>query len=156
MKPELNSLFAFKQQVHAACRELVQGRIQEAAAALERVTEAVQNEEKSSAGDKYETGRAMGDIERVRYAGVLEKARQDARFFAGEAVRSGARVAPGSLIACADRYFYISAGLGKLVVEGRTVWVISAGSPLGKVLLGKEAGAEFSMGAEQLRIGEVL
>jgi transcription elongation GreA/GreB family factor len=152
MSAEPSEWFALKQRVHQACRALVEGRMQEAAAAMERATEAVKGEEKSSAGDKYETGRAMGDIERVRYAGVLEQARRDARFFATDAGKGTATVAPGSLIVCADRCFYLSTGLGKLDVDGRTIWAISAASPLGKELLGKTVGAVFSMGKETLSI----
>lgn len=152
MNPAHDDWFAFKQQVHATCRALVEARMHEAAAAMERATEAVQGEEKSSAGDKYETGRAMGDIERVRYAGILEQARRDARFFARDAVKCGDNVGPGSLIVCADRCFYISAGLGKLEVRGQTVWAISAASPLGSQLMGKAKGAGFSVGKEALSI----
>ena len=152
MSPEQEVLFAFKKNVHEACRKWVEARMQEAASAMERAAEAVQGEEKSSAGDKYETGRAMGDIERIRNARVLEQAGMDARYFSREAVRSGEKVAVGSLMDCGDRYFYLSAGLGKIVVEGQTVWVISSASPLGKALLGKEAGNRFAMGAEQLCI----
>jgi transcription elongation GreA/GreB family factor len=152
MSAEQGEWFALKQRVHAACRAMIEARMQEAAAAMERATEAVKGEEKSSAGDKYETGRAMGDIERVRYAGILEQARRDARFFAAEAGKGAASVAPGSLIVCADRCFYLSTGLGKLDVDGHTVWAISAASPLGKELLGKTIGAVFTMGKETLSI----
>lgn len=156
MNTDQDAWFSLKQAVHAACRALVEARMQEAAAAMERATEAVQGEEKSSAGDKYETGRAMGDIERVRYAGVLEQARRDARFFARDAVKSGDQVGPGSLIVCADRCFYLSAGLGKLEVDGHTVWAISAASPLGSQLMGKAKGAAFHMGKEALTIGALV
>ena len=152
MRTENEKWFALKQRIHAACRALVEARMQEAAAAMDRATEAVQGEEKSSAGDKYETGRAMGDIERVRYAGILEQARRDARFFAKETVKSSDIVAPGSLIVCSDRCFYLSAGLGKLEVDGHTVWAISVASPLGKELLGQQVGTVFSMGKEVLSI----
>lgn len=152
MNPAHDDWFAFKQQVHAACRALVEARMHEAAAAMERATEAVQGEEKSSAGDKYETGRAMGDIERVRYAGILEQARRDARFFARDAAKSGDTVGQGSLVICADRCFYICTGLGKLEADGRTVWAISAASPLGRELMGKAAGTVFQVGKETMSI----
>jgi hypothetical protein len=152
MSMEQEEWFALKQRIHAACRSLVEARMHEAAAAMERATEAVKGEEKSSAGDKYETGRAMGDIERVRYAGILEQARQDGRYFTKDASKSAETAGPGSLIVCEDRCFYLSAGLGKLETEGRLVWVISTASPLGKALLGKSAGARFTMGQETLSI----
>ncbi|MDB5240215.1 MAG: hypothetical protein JWP57_840, partial [Spirosoma sp.] len=47
-----------KQALHARCRHYVQQRIDTARQAMEAAQESANSESKSSAGDKYETGRA--------------------------------------------------------------------------------------------------
>ena len=50
----------------------------------------------------------------------------------------------GSLVHSNNGIFYISLGLGKLKVDEETVFAVSPEAPLGKLMLMKKAGDEFS------------
>ena len=52
-----------KEKVHEQCRQMLDGRIAMLRQRLEELSEAVSQETKSTAGDKYETARAMLHIE---------------------------------------------------------------------------------------------
>src|ERR1700754_2530386 len=82
--------------------------------AMQQAQEAANSEEKSSAGDKYETGRAMGHLQKEMYAGQLAKLMQvaaglhavniDVIYLQGKT---------GALIRTDTTDFFISIGLGK-------------------------------------------
>ena len=57
-----------KKQLYDLCQAVVQQRIDTARHAMTAAQESANEEGKSSAGDKYETGRAMAQIERDRHA----------------------------------------------------------------------------------------
>lgn len=63
--------FAFKQKLKQWGLDLIGQRIATANEAMTRAQEAANSEEKSSAGDKYETGRAMGHLQKDMHARAM-------------------------------------------------------------------------------------
>ena len=61
----------YKKELHQYCVEIIQQRINAAVQAMQNAQEAANSEEKSSAGDKYETGRAMNHLEKDMHARQL-------------------------------------------------------------------------------------
>ena len=59
---------AFKEKLRSQCIALIEERMQLAAEAMQQAQDAANAEEKSSAGDKYETGRAMNHIQKDLHA----------------------------------------------------------------------------------------
>ena len=55
---------AFKNKLKEFCQSLIAQRIDAVKININQAQEAANNEEKSSAGDKYETSRAMNQLER--------------------------------------------------------------------------------------------
>ncbi|MCK7553750.1 hypothetical protein MKQ70_01525 [Chitinophaga sedimenti] len=55
----------FKTRLKAAGELLIKDRIATTQLAIDNAQEAANNEGKSSAGDKYETGRAMGHLQKT-------------------------------------------------------------------------------------------
>ena len=62
----------------------------------------------------------------------------------------------GSLIKTNSGLFYISIGLGKVTIENKTIFVISAISPIGKLLLNKKEKDSFSFNGNQYHIKEII
>ncbi|MFM7852135.1 MAG: 3-oxoacyl-ACP synthase, partial [Flammeovirgaceae bacterium] len=72
-----------KKLIYTACLRMIQERQHYSRLAMSSAQDAANAEEKSSAGDKYETGRAMAQIERdkaamqlaevLKMGGALEK-----------------------------------------------------------------------------------
>ncbi|GAB3763706.1 3-oxoacyl-ACP synthase [Spirosoma pomorum] len=130
-----------KESLFESCRIYVQQRIDTARQAMQAAQESANMEEKSSAGDKYETGRAMAQLERDRHAQLLAEARKLAQDLAKINVdKAYETVQPGSLVTTDRGLFFISTSVGKLTLDGREYFAISSASPIGQALAGKRAG----------------
>ncbi len=130
-----------KQQLLVLCQNYVQQRINTARQAMEAAQESANSEEKSSAGDKYETGRAMAQLERDRHAQLLAEARK----LEGDLLRLNIdktyeTVQPGSLVVTSRGTFFISISAGKLTIDGTDCFAVSPASPIAALLLGHRAG----------------
>ncbi len=150
---EITEAQALKAQILEACTGKVQERMEEALAAMNRAADAALSEEKSSAGDKYETGRAMGYLDRERYAQVLQQAKTELQFYQQlKHEQHPQRAAPGVLVGAGSMFILLATGIGRLNVAGHPVMVVSILSPLGQKLRGLSVGDSFSMGEQQHRI----
>jgi len=99
------------------------------------------NETKSSAGDKYETGRAMAQLEIERYLQQLsETEKLQQLLLTIEPTRKSERVILGSLVITSSGVFYIAISLGVFTYEGNNYLIVSTDSPIGKLLAGKRVG----------------
>lgn len=145
-----------KLHLYALCQQYAQDRIDTCQAAIDAAQESANSETKSSAGDKYETGRAMAQNERDRNAVQLQQARQ----LLGELQRINPEAAcdtvrPGALVATSMGQFYISISAGKLTVEGTDYFAVSAAAPVAAALSGKRAGEEAVFNGKPVRITSV-
>lgn len=125
-------------------KELLDERLQVAWAAMEAAQESANDQSKSSMGDKYETSRSMGQLDRNMHARQYEQIRQERlildRIGASELPE---RAAVGSLIDTTAGWFFISVSLGRLQFETTDLLAISSASPVGISLLGKKSGDKF-------------
>src|SRR5258708_32444545 len=118
-----------KKQLHAHCGALVQQRIADAKQAMDNAQESANQEEKSSVGDKYETGRAMAQIARDQAAQQLDEELKLKNTLDQINLNSSAKVGLGSLVITNKTNFYISISAGKLIVNGDEFMAISVQSP---------------------------
>src|SRR5437868_9174018 len=65
-------------------------------------------------------------------------------------------VTKGSLIKTDKGYFFLSIGLGKIIVEKETVFIISPRSPLGTKLLGKKENDSVEMNGVKYVIQKLI
>ncbi len=116
--------------------------------------ESSNTETKSSAGDKYETGRAMAQQERDRHAMQLHEAQQllgilqkTNSLLPSELVRTGA------LVTTTLGLFYLSIGAGKLRTnQGQEFMAVSPAAPIMLALGGKRAGDEVLFNGKLVRV----
>lgn len=126
-----------KQQVHQYCKQLLEQKLQYQQQVLADLKETGANETKSTAGDKHETALAMVQIEQANMRGQLQQTLQEIAVFEKlQPLVVASFVVHGSLVKTNKGYFYISVGLGKTVVDGITIFIISPNSPLGLKLMG--------------------
>lgn len=133
-------LSQLKQLVHAACknnwREIVDG-----ASGHERSARIGQPRRKSSAGDKYETGRAMAQIERDKAATqVAEALKMKEALSRINPEKRSSSVEIGSLVQTDKGYCFVGIAVGKLMIDGMECLAISTASPIGKLMIGKQLG----------------
>lgn len=146
-----------KQQLYDKCRELVDQRIKNAKDAMDSAQEAANDETKSSAGDKYETGREMMQQEMENNAVQLSEARKLKeiidRIIPGKSYDT---VQVGSLVVTNNGSFYISIGLGKITLDGKDYFAIAPSSPLGALLMDKKAQEGVELNGRTFNIQQVL
>jgi len=145
-----------KKQLHAHCGALVQQRIADAKQAMDNAQESANQEEKSSAGDKYETGRAMAQIARDQAAQQLDEALKlkNALDQINPNV-SHSKVGFGNLVITDQSRFYIAISAGKLEIDGEVYFAISPHSPIGKLLMNCEASSMISFQNQKQVILEI-
>jgi transcription elongation GreA/GreB family factor len=142
-----------KKKLISFCRDWVAERISVAQIAMDNAQAAANEEGKSSAGDKYETGRAMMQIERDKAAQQLEEARKLKQIVDGlnEAAHTD-MVRLGSIVQTKRYQFFIAISIGKISMDGVDYLFVSPQSPVGKSLLNKKRGEHilFNQTEEQI------
>ncbi len=166
--------------------DLIRRRIEVARQAAGQAQEAANNEEKSSAGDKYETGRAMGHLQQEMYA--RQQAEYEREYTALHQIRTDTLCTtpiPGAFIQCADigertsgslsegqildlsgkrvnfpgypfSGIFMTAGLGKQTVDGNIILFLSPAAPLAGALQNKRAGDTFIFNGRTLTIEDIF
>ena len=123
---------------------------------INSLKESQKNDTKSSMGDKYETGRAMIQLELEKYHSRLRNNKEMLAILlkinpklTTEIIQSG------SLIKTNHGWFFISIGIGKVTLENNTkVIVLSPISPLGRMFLNKSKNESFDFQKRQYQIIE--
>jgi transcription elongation GreA/GreB family factor len=148
-----------KEKVYQALLSALTARGEALQRAWKELQESNQQEGKSSAGDKHETGAAMVHLEMEQMGRQLDDHnRQSAEVqrMAPSDEETDGSVRIGKMVATNKGWYYMITGFGKINVDGCDVWVISAQSPLGQAMLGRKKGEEFSWGNLKGRIEEVM
>lgn len=140
-----------KSRAVARCRATLLARQADYRRELANLDEAASRETKSSAGDKYETGREMIAQSRRLIEGNLAEmdtalATLD-RMLAAPAL---ARCGFGSLVETSQGWFLAGASLGDVEVDGTLIRTLSLASPLGQALKGHGAGDRIPWRGQEL------
>ena len=133
-----------KAEILAYAREEVEASLAVTRQSLNRLSDSLANETKSSAGDKFETGRAMLHLEQQKLQQQLSAAAERLNTVA-RISRKGSTptVTEGSLVATNRGLYLVGLGLGKVRLQGRIVFCTSLDSPIGTHLIGKQVGEMF-------------
>lgn len=146
----------FKNSVFLSCQAHLNEKIQRLEEALRELKLGTENESKSSAGDKHETARAMMHLEQEKLAMQLDELlRQKNELLKIEVSNTAKQITKGSLIKTNKGFLFLSVGIGKIVTDDIPVFSLSMQSPLGKNLMGMEAGGELTTNGMQYVIEEV-
>jgi len=142
-----------KQNLYTHCLEYVQQRIGRIKDAIDGAQRSANEETKSSAGDKYETSRAMAQLEIERNLRQLNEAEKLQQILQTIVTTRDTEVAvPGSLINTSKGVFYIAISLGLVTLDQKQYFVVSADSPIGKLLMGKRVGESINWSNQPYRI----
>jgi hypothetical protein len=144
---------AFKNRLKLAAQQIIEQRIAAAKTLIDNAQEAANSEEKSSAGDKYETARAMNQLEKEMHSKQLAQQLKELALL--HEVKTDVvytKVVPGACIECAGMMFFIAAGLGKQTIDNTLIIFLSPQAPLAKNLLHKKAGESFLFSGKEMVI----
>ncbi|MEO7212092.1 3-oxoacyl-ACP synthase [Mucilaginibacter sp.] len=146
-----------KEKLHALCVAYVKGRMQAAEQAIAEAQQAANNDTKSSAGDKYETGREMAQQETNRNLAQLNEANKLMVALNQVSFKGTASIADtGSLVTTNNGDFYIAISAGNLLLDGKNYFAVSPASPIGLKLKGKTEGQEFNLNGKSYSISSVF
>lgn len=147
-----------KKELYQKCIEFSQTQIESIEQAIKSAEQSATDDTKSSAGDKYETGREMMSQEIKRLSGQLQEAKKliEAinRFTLIE--KSNGTIRPGSLVFTDNGNFYISIGIGQIKLEDEVYYAISQASPLALKLIGLKAGTSAGFNNRLYQIKKVI
>jgi hypothetical protein len=144
-----------KQRLLAHCQQYVTQRLDTINDALEAARQAANEEGKSSVGDKYETGRAMMQLEQEKLALQLAEAQQLQQVLDRihlEKLPPG--IGEGHLVNSGQGNYFIAISAGKLELEGQLYYLISLASPIGAALAGHKTGDTVSFRGQSIPILE--
>jgi hypothetical protein len=148
---------AFKNRLKRWALDLIGQRIAAAREAIDQAQQSANSEEKSSAGDKYETGRAMGHLQKDMHSRQLaESIKELATLHAVHTNVLHPVATAGAFIRTENTAFFIAAGLGKQQPEGQTIYFLSPQAPLARALQNKKAGDFFPFNGTSVAIREIF
>ncbi|MEL6537317.1 MAG: 3-oxoacyl-ACP synthase [Bacteroidota bacterium] len=146
-----------KEGLLKACEAYVKQRQATAKDAIAEAKAAAAEETKSSAGDKYETGRAMAQLAEERAQSQLTEANKLAEGLAlVNRADAGPKADLGSLVITPQAQYYLAISLGKLTWDGTDYFVVSPASPIGQALKGARTGDKVSFQGRSLSITQVI
>lgn len=145
-----------KQQLLLLCKDFIGERINNCQAAIEAANNSINEETKSSAGDKYETTREMMTQEIKNNSTQLAEAIKQKQLLSQILVDKKLDTAQvGSLVITNHEKFFIAISAGPLKLNNETYLAISPSSPLGRNLIDKKKGDAISLNNKLYSILEV-
>ena len=113
-------------------------------------------ETKSTAGDKHDTARAMAHLESEKNAKQLVEINKLKRVLPYlQDAKGSDKVELGSLVITNLGKYYISISLGKVKIDSIDYFLISAVTPIGKLLIGKSVGERIKMNGQNILITDI-
>ncbi|MEO7523327.1 MAG: hypothetical protein ABIT58_04495 [Ferruginibacter sp.] len=147
----------YKIALQKKCIAILEERIHSIRFAMQEAQAAANSEEKSSAGDKYETSRAMNHLEKDMQASRLLASLKDLEnLMLVDCNTVCDKVQKGSFVRCDKASYFIAAGLGKALFKNKKVFLVSPDAPIAVTLSGKQAGHTCEFNNDQLTIKEVF
>ena len=156
MKDQLDQI-AIKQTLIEQCEEFVQQKIDVSEKLMNEAQDSANNETKSSAGDKFETGRAMMHAERDKNANQLSEAMKiRMQLERLKRAESSEKITFGSVVMTSFGNYFISISAGRIIVDEEKYFAISPQAPLAKSLQHKKVGNVIDFNDQNIKILEVF
>lgn len=148
---------SFKENLLNFCKATLRRKIELISYNMDEITGSMENETKSSLGDKHETSRArmQSELEKLSWQMDEFKGQYELLNKIDLAVTTDT-ISNQNLVQTNKGLFFIAIPLGKISFEDKTVFVISAVSPLGKKLIGLKIGDSIQMNDLSYSIEEII
>jgi transcription elongation GreA/GreB family factor len=144
---------ALKKDLYRVVMERFDASIKELELNVRDLQSAANEETKSSVGDKYETGRAMAQLEIEKlYQQIQDKKKGRDLLHSLHADQLHEIIQLGSVVETTSGNFYICLNAGEVEHQEKKFITISLQSPLGKLLAGKAKGDEVTLNNRHMTI----
>jgi len=139
-----NDCNKFKDRLVVECERLLEEKIALLDEELKHLLEDIAEETKSSAGDKFETGREMMNAEQQTLLTQVEEFKKHLAILVSLPNPHHHQVDFGNLLNVGDKWIFIAVGLGIIKYDNQDIMVISPLAPLGKLFIGKTIGEQVT------------
>ena len=146
-----------KQAVYKTILLQLEQKIIETKLSLKSATESRDNDTKSSAGDKHETARAMVQIEIDKSEDQLKKTIDlQSELLSLNLEKEYKKIEKGCLVVTNTETFFISIGLGKIILKDSIYYAISLASPIGALLKDKVIGDKVQLNGKEILVKSIF
>lgn len=146
-----------KQKLLQLCNNFIEERISNCQSAIDAANNSINEETKSSAGDKYETSREMMTQEIKNNSAQLAEAVRQKQILSQISVDKKLDTAQvGSLVITNHEKFFIAISSGSLKFNNENYLAISPSSPLGRNLIDKKKGDSASFNGKEYLIENIF
>ena len=146
-----------KKLLYNHCESYLRGRLSDYQKRNKELYQSLSSEEKSSVGDKHETGRAMIQLEIEKLGNQIKEIELEYAFFLkinNKIITTN--ISTGSLVITNKNLFYITISAGVFHNNSKKYYCISQKSPIGSLLVGKKIKDSFIFNKEKIEILNVL
>jgi len=145
-----------KVQAYNLLLSSLKNRVLELEQMIKSIQEDKSGETKSVVGDKYETSRAMMQMEEDQIKSQLSIVETKVKKLKQlDPRKHHSKVENGTLVQLNTGWFFISVAADKNVVEGQKIYFLSPEAPLARALLGKELHAKINFNEQVLVIEKI-
>jgi transcription elongation GreA/GreB family factor len=146
-------MLSLKKSLYDVVTERYHASVQQLQNGINELQTSANEETKSSVGDKYETGRAMIQLEIEKLgAQMTDLNKVKAVLAAARPDQLHTRIQLGSLVETSSGYFYLTYNAGEISIGTSKAFCISLQSPLGKQLLGKASRESVTVNGKAITI----
>jgi len=146
-----------KKEIHNHLIKDLELKIDTLQKSIKDTVDARNNDTKSSAGDKYETGREMLQIEiqknEIQLSKTLKTLQELSKI---NLLKTNDTVEYGSLVITNNGNYFIAIAYGKIEIENNIFYSISLASPIGKLLLNKKIKEHFTFQEKEYTILDIV
>lgn len=148
---------ATKEKLFKACAAYLEKRINRIRLAMQDLENDLENETKSSAGDKYETGREMINLEWNKLSRQLQEFKNLENTLEMSRRSSAKNVIQlGTAVHTTTANYLISIPAGQLQVDADKYFAIGANAPIAQLLLHKKVGDKIIFNDKNSKILEIF
>lgn len=144
-----------KSKIIRICQTTLNDKVSALQHELFLINDSMTNDTKSSAGDKYETGREVMSKEIDKLNSILKETLLQKETLEKLNIKPNIVIGQGSLIKTDKGYFFLAISVGKIEVENVNVFCLSSASPLGALFVGKQTKDKVSFNNFEYSILEV-
>ncbi len=153
----MNKVQVKREELIEACRSYLHKKIVVVKNALAGLKEDLENESKSSAGDKYETGREMINIEWNKLSNQLnEYDRLEQILNRIEKHEFHGSVILGSMVITSNANYFIAIPAGEIQLNEEKYYSVGIQSPVARQLIGKKKGDSFNIAGHTYKIDKII
>jgi transcription elongation GreA/GreB family factor len=145
-----------KETAVTCCSQYLNQKIERLQHEWKELSNGMQNDSKSTAGDKHETAQAMAQLEQEKLSHQLkELLDQKQSLISIEGKSSALHITNGSLVKTDKGFFFLCIPIGKIQAGRETLIGLSPKSPLGLQLLGLKAGNSAQVNNTTYKVLEI-